>query len=331
MKKSSVLISILNWNNAEKTLECIESLTDDYDICPFDVRILVIDNGSGANDYKMLSDARLHNSVEILRLEKNLGFTGGHNIAIEMAIKQNVDFIWLLNNDAKIVSGALAKLVSAIAVDAGCAAVSPVLRPLPGESPIAAWGAIHDWAGRSVEWARTEEESRIWHTERPGEICVAGTALLLRVTAIAATGGLDDRLFAYFDDSDLGVRLARAGWRSKVVFDAEVVHPWRQLPEQPAYFFYLMFRNELIFWTTNTPASFRRLLYLKLLNQALFNAIRLRRKHMVPQSNAALLGIWDYLRGRNGAPDVHRRVPLIMKIFSLVGTWLNSSALRKVM
>jgi GT2 family glycosyltransferase len=279
----------------------------------------------------LLSDAPLRSMVEILRLEKNLGFTGGHNIAIEMAIKQNVDFIWLLNNDARIIPGSLVKLVSAIAKDARCAAASPVLRPLPGETPIAAWGAIHNWAARSVEWAPTEEQSKIWHTDRPEEICVAGTALLLRTTALAEIGGLDNRLFAYFDDSDLGVRLARADWRSKVVFDAEVVHPWRQLPEQPPYFFYLMFRNELIFWTTNTPASFRRLLYLKLINQALFNAIRLRRKHMLPQSNAALLGIWDYLRGRHGAPDLHRRVPLIMKTFSLVGGWLNSSALRKAM
>lgn len=306
------------------------SLMADCDNSAFDVRVLVIDNGSTVNDYTMLTNAPLHNKVEILRLEKNLGFTGGHNIAMQMAMKQNVDFIWLLNNDAKIVSGALAKLVSAIATDAGCAAVSPVLRPLPGETPIAAWGAIHDWAGRSVEWAQTEEQSRIWHTERPGEICLAGTALLLRTAAIAKIGVLDNRLFAYFDDSDLGARLARAGWRSKVVFDAEVVHPWRQLPEQPAYFFYLMFRNELIFWTTNTPASFRRLLYLKLVNQALFNAIRLKRKHMLPQSNAALLGIWDYIRRRSGAPDVHRRVPLIMKFFSLIGAWLNSTALRKV-
>ena len=204
-----------------------------------------------------------------------------------------------------------------------------MLRPLPGENPIAGWGAIHDWAGRSVKWATTEEESKLWHTDCPEEICVAGTALLLRVAAIAEIGGLDKRLFAYFDDSDLGVRLARAGWLSKVVFDAEVVHPWRQLAEQPAYFFYLMFRNELIFWSTHTPLSFRRLLQLKLLNQAIFNAIRLRRKHMVPQSNAALLGIWDYLRNRNGAPDVNRDVPLVMKIFLLLVTWLNSSALQK--
>ena len=301
-----VLISVLNWNKAEQTLDCIASLKKMHaeDI---DVDILVIDNGSRQEDYAILQRDIDTTRVKLLRVEKNLGFTGGHNLSIRMAIDNDYDFIWLLNNDATVDPDTLKKLFDGIANDPSCGAVSPVIYAEDGSGHHNAWGVEHDWRNRRNCWLESKEVSMRLHETDPMKICLAGTAIMFRVKALAGIGPLDDRLFAYFDDNDVGVRLAHDGWRSKIIFDAVATHGARRLVDQGLHYFYLMARNEMIFWHTHMPREFRRLLWLKLLDQGMFDVNRLYRKGMRQQADSALLGVWDFVRGRHGAPDLARQ------------------------
>jgi len=313
MSKPRILISILNWNKAAITLECVEALRK-MACDEMAVDVLVIDNGSAQADYAALRDGVDAGWARVLRLENNLGFTGGHNVSLKMAMEQDYDFVWLLNNDATVQADTLAKLVNDISADAVCGAVSPVIYAESGVGHLNGWGATHDWRARDNAWIPSAAASRKLHETHPDKICLVGTAVMFRVQALCEVGVLDDRLFAYFDDNDIGTRLSKAGWRSKVVFDAGVMHGSRELADQPLYFFHLMFRNELIFWHTHMPQAFRKLLWLKLVNQAMFNVNRLRRRGMGRQADAALLGVWDFMSGRSGAPDLARSTPGLVKL-----------------
>jgi hypothetical protein len=173
----------------------------------------------------------------------------------------------------------------------------------------------------------SEAAARQQQQNHPESMCVAGTAVLLRVQALREVGLLDDRLFAYFDDNDIGARLSHRGWRSKVVFETTATHGLPALTDRPLYFFYLMFRNELIFWHTHMPKEFRKLLWLKLVNQALFNVNRLRRRGMEQQANSALLGVSDFIVGRTGAPDITRRVPVVMRLMCKASAYIHKKQL----
>lgn len=328
MNTPRVLISILNWNKAAVTLECLRSLQHMVRD-GMSVDVVVLDNGSEQADSAMLRDGADGDWVRVVRVEKNLGFTGGHNVTLKMAMEQGYDFVWLLNNDATVQDDTLAKLVKVIAADNRCGAVSPVICPEDNEPLINAWGLTHDWAGRGSRWLASAAESLKLHETDPDSVCLAGTAILLRTKAIGEVGLLDDRLFAYYDDNDLGTRLAHGGWRSKVVFDATATHGRRMLGEQPLYYFYLMFRNELIFWHSNVPKAFRKLLWLRIVNQALFNVNRLRRKGLERQADSALLGVWDFMLGRGGAPDIARSVPLPMRLLCRMAGRLHQKQLRQ--
>jgi GT2 family glycosyltransferase len=322
MDQKSVLVSILNWNNAVKTLDCVASLERMLADAGVGVQVMVLDNASRLEDFERLREGLTSTRVSLVRNEENLGFTGGHNVAVKAACEQGYQYIWLLNNDLTVRPGTLEKLVASISADPRCGAVSPVILPEDGKHFIAAWGARHDWRGRTIEWASSPEIARRTQDQHPDEVCLAGTAILLRVEALRQVGPLDERLFAYADDSDICTRLSNAGWRSKVVFDAEVVHDWRTLEQQPQYFFYLTARNDPIFWFTHTPQRFRRFLWLKLVNQGLFNINRLRRKGMGRQADAALLGVYDFMRGAGGAPDIERRAPAwLYMVLTLSGWW----------
>lgn len=328
MSAPRILISILNWNKASDTLECLRSLRNQ--VCDgFRADVLVIDNGSEQGDYAALQASPDSGWVTIKHIEKNLGFTGGHNVAIAMAIEQEYDFIWLLNNDATVAPDTLAKLVHAIVRDAKCGAVSPVLYPEVGTEQEHGWGITHDWRSRSHDWIPSAAASLQLHATDPEAICLTGTAILLRVQALREVGSLDARLFAYYDDNDIGTRLTRGGWRNKVVFDASAVHALRKMGEQPPYFFYLMFRNELIFWHTHMPQAHRRLLWFKLVNQSLYHVHRLRYRGFSHQADAALLGVWDFISGTSGAPRLARNPPLVMRAASRLLTYLHAPQLRK--
>ena len=54
----------------------------------------------------------------------------------------------------------------------------------------------------------------------------SGCAMLLRRTMLADIGGFDEDLFAYCDDTDLGLRAQLAGWRCRSVPAAVVYHAY---------------------------------------------------------------------------------------------------------
>lgn len=307
-EKAKVLISILNWNKAEETLKCVESLTSELSLNQFETKILVIDNGSQDADFNNLANGLQAHHASLKRLSKNIGFTGGHNVSIKAAIDESYDFIWLLNNDTTVMPGCLNDLVATMKSNPRCGAASPIIRNMGDENTIASCLRIHDWKIRSFEQINSIEEGKKFQAEHPEKVWLVGTAVFFRVAALKEVGLLDDRLFAYYDDDDIGVRLGTSGWHSQCVFTASVAHEYRRTAgHYPPYFYYLMHRNEMLFWQKHTPKKYRRLLWLRLLDTALFKVNKLYQKGLHTQGDAALLGISDFVRGRFGFPVLDGR------------------------
>ena len=177
--QAPVLVSILNWNGARKTLHCLASIKDEQATTGSvaDVSVLVLDNGSRSDDRAELQ-AAIPAFVTLQCLPVNLGFTGGHNIAIASAIAEGYDFIWLLNNDAEVVPGTLLKLVNEIMLDDKTGAVSPVLRNSDDRTSIVRCVNTHNW----VDWESNrivvfDEAQRLQENE-PGSVWLDGTAIL---------------------------------------------------------------------------------------------------------------------------------------------------------
>lgn len=330
--KPKVLVSILNWNGAAKTLHCLFSIKDEQATAGSvaDVSVQVIDNGSGSEDRAALQ-ADLPDFVTLQCLPVNLGFTGGHNVAIAAAIANNYDFIWLLNNDAEVVPGTLLKLVNEILRDEKTGAVSPILRNSDDRSTIVRCVNTHNWVGRESNRIVGIDEAQRLQDTAPGSVWLDGTAILFRVKALAQTGPLDDRLFAYYDDDDIGTRLADHGWYSRCVFEATVYHDVRYTYEEyPPYLVYLLQRNHMLFYYKNTPAPYRKKLYLRLIDKALFEANRRRDRGLPEQSDVMLLAIEDFIRGRFGAPSTSRKVVWWLRAAAGVSAKLNHKKLESL-
>jgi GT2 family glycosyltransferase len=329
-KPYSVLISILNWNTAAMTLRCVDSLLGLAHPLNSRVEIYLIDNGSRDEDFTLLKKGIDPARVTLHRESKNLGFAGGHNIGIDYAIEHEHDYIWLMNSDALVESATLDGLIAEMNANPTCGAVSPVIVATDDEFKMDYCGNVHDWANRTSIRAETVAEARKLQHERPNDTWVAGTAVLFRVAALAKVGGLDARLFAYYEDDDIAARLSAAGWVSRTAFDTRIRHAvFEKHFDRPPYFHYLTQRNYLAFWYKNTPPPYRRLLWLKLLDMSFYDVNRLYRRGFTKQADAAALGVMDFLTGKFGPPDLQRPVPLAMKLLVKIVSLLQYKALQK--
>lgn len=209
MKRVAVLV--LNWNGWRDTLACIASLQK---LSYSNFELIVVDNGSTDG-----SQCHIEESVpgiRVLQTGANLGFGGGCNVGIRLALEEGADYVWLINSDATVAVNALTELVCLADAQPSVGAVGSVLYEADKPDQIQMWGGgkVNLWAGLSR------------HQVSPASLdFVSGASLLLRREALVQAGLFDDQtFFMYWEDSDLGFRLRRAGWQLAVAENSRVWH-----------------------------------------------------------------------------------------------------------
>jgi GT2 family glycosyltransferase len=174
------------------------------------VSLVVVDNASRADERARM--AREWPAARIVGFSRNLGFAGGANEGIA---RTRAPYVLLLNNDAVLEPDYVARLVARLDLDARLAAGQGLVLSEDGrqvDSAGLSWNsrgeALPLLSGEDVSVAAREP------FEVPG---VSATATLYRREALEAVarGGsvFDGAFFAYYEDVDLSLRLARAGWR----------------------------------------------------------------------------------------------------------------------
>ena len=242
-------ICIINWNDYTNTSECLNSIQRiDYP----NYRVLLIDNGSeDGSGHELKKD---YPWVELLENKKNLGFAGGNNVGIRYAIHQGAEYIFLLNNDTVVDPQVLETLIDVAASDDRIGIVGP---------------ATYCYSHRDVFWSAGMEKvvpnGKIFPhfvMRGCGEVdqgqyrCIEDVdminacAMLIKRRVIEEVGLLDEKFFAYNEDSDWNDRVASAGYRIVYVPEARIWHKGSVSlggVNSPASWFYTV-RNELFFF-----------------------------------------------------------------------------------
>jgi GT2 family glycosyltransferase len=313
--KTKTLISILNWNGADKTEECLRSLRDAGYMSREDVKVVVTDNASALEDLERLR--RLTSAFDFSLVENgvNIGFAPGHNVVLRAAKAEGFAFVWLLNNDASVLPGSLEALLDLMAREAKCACAAPLLIDSVTDE-VYFTGATHSWTSLMPIWLPTDRFDSADATD-PKDVWSVGTANLLRLSALDTVGLMEDRYFAYFEDDEFGERILQSGWQTRFAPEARVKHdmPDASAGKRRPFFYYLWFRNQMCFFHRYAPLHGVRWTRLRLLARCVDSAGSLAQAGCLDQANAALLGACDALRGIGGAPVLGRKLP---KWFTLV-------------
>jgi hypothetical protein len=164
--------------------------------------VILADNGSvdGAPEYVEASFP----SCRVLRNGANLGFAGGNNAAIRVSLRENADYIVLLNDDTAVLDPEwISRAVTVAEANSSIGMIGFEIVNGRGE---------YD---PSLDVTHTSPSVALSYIPR-----VEGCALFMRASVLQQIGLLDEIYFMYAEEDDLEMRAVRAGYKLAAINSA---------------------------------------------------------------------------------------------------------------
>jgi N-acetylglucosaminyl-diphospho-decaprenol L-rhamnosyltransferase len=206
-------VYIPNFNGAERIGRALSSLREQSR--PVDV--VVADNGSSDGSLELLHEE--FPEVAVLALGRNLGFGPALNRAVA---EHRADPLILLNDDAEADPRFVEALLDAAAE--GVQSVAGVMLQERSPELIDSAGVVADSTLMGFDYLHGEPLAAA--ATAPDPLGPTGGAALYDRAAFEAVGGFDERIFLYYEDLDLALRLAAAGGRCRLAGGATAVHAY---------------------------------------------------------------------------------------------------------
>ncbi|MDQ3723758.1 MAG: glycosyltransferase [Actinomycetota bacterium] len=211
-----VCAAVVTYNRKALLLECLDALLRQTH--PVE-RIFVIDNASTDGTLELVRERGLLDDerLEYVRCEHNSGGAGGYARAVEVSRAREVDWIWLMDDDAEPRLDTLEQLLAAPpAHEDDTAALCPAVVSPDGSLQLGARGTFD---GRPRPSAPSDY--------RPGEHPDLGFAtfvgILVRNTVARATEPPRADFFIWADDYEWCFRLRRQG-RLRLIPEVAIEH-----------------------------------------------------------------------------------------------------------
>jgi len=246
MTTDSVGIVILTFNNFDDTFACIQSVNKSkYQ----NKLILIVDNGSNKSYVKLLRDSiKDMNSVELLELKKNYGFSKGNNFGINLLRKKNIKHIFLLNNDTLIEADCIDHIIKRVANETACGIISPKIRDYNKKHIIQIAGSYKRLFDFKHRGKNQEDLGQFDKAELIG--FSSGCAMFITDRAIKQIGLLDERFFFGCEDKEYSFRCKKAKleiwYEPKAVVYHKKGESRKKLPQTNKL--YLGYLSQLLFY-----------------------------------------------------------------------------------
>ena len=248
-------VVILNYNTRNYLEQFLPGLVASCE--GLDAQVIVADNASADSSADFMQSH--FPEVPLIVLEKNYGFTGGYNRALQMI---EADYYVLINSDIEVPKGWLGPLVEWMDSHPECGACGPKLLSWHQRDTFeyaGAAGGLLDRYGYPFCRGRIMQKVEKDHGQydQPADVLwCSGACLMVRSSVWKALGGLDDRFFAHMEEIDLCWRMQLRGWKVTMVPSSYVYHiGGGTLPNESPFKLRLNYRNNLLMLENNLPAT----------------------------------------------------------------------------
>lgn len=267
-----ICVVVVNWNGKNNTLECLNSLTQ-LETTGFKVTVVVVDNGSEDGSQEAVgrfiegSEDSQFSGIRLIENKENLGFAGGNNVGLRLALEEGMDFALVLNNDTVVGRELLIELLKVAREYKDTGVLSPKIYFAPGfefhrdryqkqELGSIIWyaGGLIDWdnvygSNRGVDEFDKEQYDMVEDSD-----FATGACMLIKSEVLETTGFFDENYFMYLEDLDFCWRAKQAGWR---VLYAPPAHLWHKVAQSSGIGSklndYYITRNRLLFGMRYAP------------------------------------------------------------------------------
>lgn len=215
-------IIILNWNGADYTIACLDSLSQAKGI----FFIVIADNGSRDDSLDRLKKYATSSQLDIriLELGSNRGFAGGNNLAIQYASRSNPDNYMLLNNDTEVMPDMIERICAFQSENERFRVITPRINYWFDKNVVWNCGGDMFFGFRKYRYANCNE-NRVVRKDYFRVTFVTGCALFFMPDVLNPDGTLfTERFFFGEEDFDLCWRMNALGVQMACVTNAVVYH-----------------------------------------------------------------------------------------------------------
>jgi len=184
-----------------------------------------VDNGSTDSTYEVIPQK--FPNVIYHRQERNLGFAAANNLAARAATGE---FLLLLNSDARLQPQALANAIDWMRGHGECGIAGAQLLNSDGSRQ----NSIANFPSLATELLNKSLLRRLFPKRFPGKEnpatapteveSVIGAFMLIRGSLWTELGGLDERYFFFFEETDFCLQARANGWKVFHLPQAQVWH-----------------------------------------------------------------------------------------------------------
>src|SRR3984957_14589967 len=235
MAEPDVAVVVVTYRCARLTIDALESVAAERSASGLRVRAIVVDNDSG--DLPVIAQATQRNDwsswVTLVSAPRNGGFAYGNNLGIARAYADGIpDYIYLLNPDAQARPGGIAALVRFLSERAEVGIAGSGFENLDGSDwPIAfRFPTLLSELDAGLQWGVVSRLLERWVVARVMTRAaepvdwICGASMMIRPAVLASIGGMDEKYFLYFEETDFCRRARLAGHSTWYVPESRVMH-----------------------------------------------------------------------------------------------------------
>jgi GT2 family glycosyltransferase len=287
-KNQKLAIVVLNWNSSSATLCCLAHLSSWSDL---KAEVIVVDNGSSEEDIARLRQPGLQ--FHLVCNHANLGYAGGNNRGIQVALEEGFPFIMLLNSDATINERCVVNLLGYLENRQEIGVIGPLLEE---------HGTVYS-GGRNIGLYSNTRIKQPTDNGEPGLFnvdYVPGTVLLARAGTLKSVGLLEEDYFFSGEVADFCQRVHNAGLRCTVFAGCRAIHDTdTHSTVRDSLYNYYSLRNRFLFIRRYFPFA-RYLLFLRWVAGGTLQIILAFLTGRHGRTHALWMGLKDGVAGRFG-------------------------------
>ncbi len=208
---TNLSIVILNYNTADLTINCINSINEQYgkELEKDEFEIILVDNGSTDDSVKKIS--KIKNKIsnfKIIESKENLGFSKGCNLGAKNATGE---YLLFLNSDTEIKDQGFKKMVNFLNEKKEIGILGGKLKNPDGSNQLSS-GKFYNLFNLFLMLFGFNKFLRESPNETKKVDWVSGASLMIRRNLFEKLGGFDKDIFMYMEDMEICFRAGKKGF-----------------------------------------------------------------------------------------------------------------------
>jgi GT2 family glycosyltransferase len=205
-----IVAVVVTYNGRRWVNSCFSSLMKSN----YPVHVFAVDNNSTDNTVALIREN--FPKVSVIDNKHNAGFGEANNQAMRIAVKQNADYVLLLNQDAWIEPDTIGELIQAFQSEPTYGIISPLHYNGTGEKPD---GAFLNYVSKVYNLERIKSDSKVFPID-----FINAAAWLISRDCLEKVGGFGYLFHQYGEDRDYIQRLQFANLKLGFITTTKIFH-----------------------------------------------------------------------------------------------------------